>query len=108
MESCEEGAQLQIRAATTANVAWTTLKSVYEGRTRTHLLHLFSAVSTRFDDRKTSLAEHINTFEAAWLSLAQDVTTAVAGNDSMAAGIKNFTLTGQLCSFNPFLAFSPS
>ena len=93
MESCEEGPQLQIGAATTAPIAWKTLKDIYEGRTRTHLLHLFSAISTKFDDRKTTLTEHIATFEAAWLRLAQNVATATAGTDSMAAGIKYFTLT---------------
>ena len=93
MESCEEEPQLQIRAATTATIAWTTLKEAYHGRTRTHLLHLFSAISTKFDDRKITLAEHISTFEAAWLHLAQNVATATAGTNSMAAGIKNLTLT---------------
>lgn len=93
MESCEEGPQLQIRAAMSAPAAWKTLKDVYEGRTRTHLLHLFSAVSTRFDDRKTNLSDHIAAFEMAWLRLAQNVTTATPGTGSMAAGIKNFTLT---------------
>ena len=93
MESCEEEPQLQIRAATTATIAWTTLREAYHGRTRIHLLHLFSAISSKFDDRKVTLAEHISTFEAAWLHLAQNVATATAGTNSMAAGIKNFTLT---------------
>lgn len=93
MEGCEEGPQLQIRAAMSAPAAWKTLKDVYEGRTRTYLLHLFSAVSTRFDDRKTNLSDHIAAFEMAWLRLAQNVTTATPGTGSIAAGIKNFTLT---------------
>ena len=93
MESCEEEPQNRIRAAHTAAEAWATLKSIYEGRTRTRLLHLFSAVNTPFDDCRISLLEHITAFESAWLRLAQNVSTAVAGTDSMAAGIKAFTLT---------------
>ena len=67
-------------------MAWNTLRDAYHGRTRTHLLYLFSAVSTHFDDRKSSLTDHIAAFEAAWLLLA----TSTACTDSMAAAIKNF------------------
>ena len=63
MESCEEEPQNQIRAAHPAAEAWATLKIVYEGRTITHLLYLFSAVNTRFDDRRISLLEHITAFK---------------------------------------------
>lgn len=75
-------------------IAWNTLRDAYHGRTRTHLLYLFSnlcSLSTRFDDRKTSLTKHTASFEAAWLRLAQNVATATADTDSMAAGIKNST-----------------
>ena len=76
MDSCEQEPQLKTRAAATAAEAWTILKENYEGKRRTHLSHLFYSVAgSRFDDRKTIIKAHIETFEKAWLSLAQAVAT---------------------------------
>lgn len=43
--------------------------------------------------RPALLSTQLCSFEAAWLRLAQNVATATAGADSIAARIKNSTLT---------------
>ncbi|KAF8434254.1 hypothetical protein BGX38DRAFT_1275659 [Terfezia claveryi] len=49
--------------------------------------------SLRFDDRKTTIADHITTFEGKWNLLRLNTATAEAGTNSLAAGIKNFINT---------------
>ena len=82
-----------MKGCETALDAWNILKERYEGRTRTHLHHLFKATMAKFDDRKTMLMEHISAFKNSWLKLSQNVASATAGTDSIVAGIKNFTRT---------------
>ena len=90
IDSVGPEAQDLISGCPTAALAWTILKERYEGHTRTHLFHLFSAVNNRFDDRKTTLTEHNAAFDTAWLKLTQNVSSAESDNRTLAGAIKNF------------------
>ena len=46
IESCELEAQLKIRSATSAAQAWKILQDNYQGKTRTHLCHLFYGITS--------------------------------------------------------------
>ena len=92
MNSCEQEPQLKIRAAAPAAEAWTMLKFNYEGKRRTHLSHLFYSITrSKFDDRKTTIKAHIESFEKGWLSLAQAVATATPSATIPDGAIVHFT-----------------
>lgn len=94
IEYYEEEPASHIATCEDAGTAWATLKSHYEGKTRTHLSALLLSITNlRFDDRKNSITEHITSFENKWLMLSQNVSTTTAGTDSLAAGIKHFVAT---------------
>src|SRR5207302_249803 len=66
----------------------------FEGRTRTHLSALlFNITNLKFDDRTTTLNDHIMAFENKWNILRQSTASAIMGTDSLAAGIKAFVNT---------------
>lgn len=91
IEYCEKEPASYIATSKDAGTAWTTLKSHYEGKTRTHLTALLLAITNlRYDDRKNTISEHISSFETKWLMLAQNVSGTTAGPATMASTIKHF------------------
>ncbi|KAF8417766.1 hypothetical protein EV426DRAFT_681798 [Tirmania nivea] len=91
MDSCEQEPQAKIRAATTAAQAWGILKDNYEGKTLTHLSRLFYRITgVKFDDQRSTVREHIDAFERAWLQLAQMVVTTSATSKTADGAIVHF------------------
>ena len=54
---------------------------------------VLTSVKLRFDDRRTTITDDTTLFENKWNLLRLNTATATMGTDSMAAGIKSFTLT---------------
>jgi len=54
---------------------------------------LLGITKLRFDDRTTTITDHIATFESKWNILRQTTATATVGTDSLAAGVKTFVNT---------------
>ena len=105
--NCEEEAQTLIEVCETPAEAWNVLKYHYEARTRTHMSALLLAiVKLKFDDRKTIMTDHIAVFENKWNVLRLTAESATMGTDSMAAGIKSFTLS-EGCKATMLLATLP-
>jgi len=54
---------------------------------------LLGITELRFDDRTTTITNHIATFESKWNIFRQTTATATIGTDSLAAGVKIFVNT---------------
>jgi len=54
---------------------------------------LLGITKQRFDDRTTTITDHIATFESKWNILRQTTAIATIGTDSLAAGVKTFVNT---------------
>ena len=91
IDNCEAEPQALVAGCNTAAEAWNALKEHYGGRTETYLSSLFLSILTlRYDDRKTTINEHITTFENQWNQLRQNVASAT---NSLAAGARDFVNT---------------
>jgi hypothetical protein len=98
IESCEEEPQDRIQTYVSAIEAWKILKNTYEGQTRSHLMEVYkNLINIKFDDRKTTMVEHIKLFETVWYRLAQLATngrsrTTNNTNPTLADTIYPFTI----------------
>lgn len=91
MYNCEEAAKAKIMLCSTAKDAWDSLRSSYEGKTRTNLHYLLTSVTNmKYDDRTTSIDAHIADFEKRWSRLA---ATTKSSTDPNSAGGVLFAMT---------------
>ena len=90
--NCEKEPQQLIRGCDIAYEAWDLLKKHYEDCTRTHLTALLLNITMmRFDDRTTTMSDHIISFEKKWAILRQTITSAEASSTTQAGAIKHFS-----------------
>ena len=82
-KNCEEDIQARIGNCLTAAAAYKELKKAYEGRTTTEFYALLeSLTSIPYNDRKTSINEHITSYERIWNSFVGVISRADLSKDN--------------------------
>ena len=82
-KNCEENIQARIGNCVTAAEEYKELKKAYEGRTMTEFYALLeSLTSIPFDDRTTSINEHISNYERTWNSFVGVISRADLSKDN--------------------------
>jgi len=91
-KNCTEDIQARIGNCETAASAYQELKKAFEGKTTTEFGALLdSFVSIQFDDRKTSVTEHIAHYERIWNTFAGIISRVeLDTDDGFGKGLKNF------------------
>lgn len=107
MFNCEEGPKSTINLCTTAKEAWESLRSSYEGKTRTNLHFLLTAITNlKYDDRNTNIDSHITEFEKRWSRLS--ATTKSSTDTKSAAGVLHLVTNCETLKANLLLGTLPS
>jgi len=91
-KNCTEDIQARIGNCETAASAYQELKKAFEGKTTTEFGALLdSFVSIQFDDRKSSVTEHIAHYERIWNTFAGIISRVeLDKDDGFGKGLKNF------------------
>jgi transposase InsO family protein len=110
-KNCEDEVRARIGNLTNAKEAYEELKRAYEGRTTTEFYALLDSLTTSlvFDDRKTTVTEHITYYERTWNTFVGIISRAdLTNDDGFGKGLKEFSKSDKakaeflLKSFPPF------
>ena len=91
-KNCEDNVRARIGNLSTAKEAFDELKRAFEGRTTTEFYALLDSItSIHFDDRKSSIEEHVVRFERAWNIFAGIIVRAdLIKDDGFGEGLQKF------------------
>jgi hypothetical protein len=91
-KNCEDDVKARIGNLTSAKDAYAELKKAYEGKTATEFYALLdSLTSISFDDRKSSIEEHVTNYERAWNRFVGVVSRAdLTTDDGFGKGLREF------------------
>jgi hypothetical protein len=91
-KKCEDDVKEMIGNLTSVRDAYAELKKAYEGKTATVL----DGLSVSFDDRKSSIGEHVTNYECTWNCFVEVVSRAdLTTDDRFGKGLQEFALSNK-------------
>jgi len=94
LKNCEDNVHSRIGTYELAKEAYDELRKAFEGKTVTEFYALLDSITNiPFDDRKTTIEEHITHYEATWNRFVGVISRAdltAAEDDGFGAGLQKF------------------
>jgi hypothetical protein len=91
-KNCEDEVRERIGNLTLAEEAYNELKKAYEGKTATEFHALLDSLTLVYDDRKSTIEEHITAYERIWNMFVGVMSRAdLNSGDGFGRGLKEFS-----------------